>query len=127
MHRLMLKKNFIAQHYLIGKDFGAENFKHSHHYGLEIEIENNKLDQFNYLIDIVEIRAYIDQIIAYFHDQTLNELPEFEEQNPSIELFSKILWHKLNTHFDFPTNSKITVKLWEDDIAQASYREDQCA
>lgn len=126
MHCLMLRKNFIAQHFLIGKDFGAENLKHSHHYRFELEIENNTLDQHNFLIDIVEANAHIEQLISYFHDKTLNELPEFKNQNPSLELFSKILWQKFNGHFEFPANCQITVRLWEDKIAQASYREVKC-
>ena len=123
MHCLMLRKNFIAQHFLIGKDFGTENLIHSHHYSFELEIENTKLDQYNFLIDIVEVKKCIDQLVSYFHDKTLNELPEFKNQNPSLELFSKILWQKFNNHFEFPANSQITVRLWEDAIAQASYRE----
>lgn len=126
MHHLMLRKKFIAQHFLIGKDFGAENLRHSHHYSFELEIENTKLDQFNFLIDIVEIRACIDQLISYFDDKTLNELPEFKNQNPSLELFSKILWQKCNNHLELPLNSQITVRLWEDELAQASYREISC-
>lgn len=121
-----VKKNFIAQHFLIGKDFGAENSRHSHHYSFELEIENTQLDQFNFLIDIVEVKNHIELMISYFNDKTLNELPEFENQNPSLELFSKILWQKFN-HFKLPANSQITVRLWEDDIAQASYREKICA
>ncbi len=123
----MLRKNFIAQHFLIGKDFGAENKCHSHHYSFELEIEDTKLDSYNFLIDIVEVKARIEQLISYFQDKTLNELPEFKEQNPSLELFSKILWQKFNTYFDLPPSSQITVRLWEDEIAQASYREAKCA
>ncbi|WP_419419415.1 6-pyruvoyl trahydropterin synthase family protein [Legionella sp. D16C41] len=123
MHSLMLRKNFIAQHFLIGKDFGRENDKHSHHYCFELEIERPELDAYNYIIDIVEVKNYIDQIIAEFQDKTLNELPEFINQNPSLELFSKILWHKFHDNLFLPTNCQITIRLWEDDIAQASYRE----
>lgn len=90
---------------------------------MELEIENRKLDQFNFLIDIVDVKEHIDNLISYFNDKTLNELPEFKNQNPSLELFSKILWQKLSHQCVFPEESQITVKLWEDDIAQATYRE----
>jgi 6-pyruvoyltetrahydropterin/6-carboxytetrahydropterin synthase len=123
MHTLMLGSNFIAQHFLIGKDFGSENFKHSHHYRFEIEIESPKLDQYNYLIDIIEVKSLLDKLTSHFNDKTLNELPEFENQNPSLELFSKILWQKFNTHSQLPANCQLTVRLWEDTAAQASYRE----
>lgn len=122
MHSLMLRTQFIAQHFLIGKDFGQENSRHSHHYGFEIEIERPDLDEFNYIIDIIELKQRLDDLIAYFNDKTLNDLPEFVDQNPSLELFSKILWHKCHRNFKFADDCCITVRLWEDDIAQASYR-----
>lgn len=123
MHTLMLSSNFIAQHFLVGKDFGPENYKHSHHYRFEIEIESSKLDQHNYILDIVEVRQLLNQLIAYFNDKTLNELPEFANQNPSLELFSKILWHKFNRQSQLSSDCQLTVRLWEDTVAQASYRE----
>jgi 6-pyruvoyltetrahydropterin/6-carboxytetrahydropterin synthase len=123
MHTLMLRTDFIAQHFLIGKDFGAENFKHSHRYSLELEIISLELDQYNYLVDIIAVRQKLEQLASHFNDKTLNELPEFLDQNPSIELFSKILWTKCHDNFCLPKNCQILVRLWEDDIAQASYRE----
>ena len=123
MHTLMLRTDFIAQHFLIGKDFGAENFKHSHHYSFELEIASPKLDQHNYVVDIIEVRNNLDKLISHFNDKTLNDLPEFIDQNPSIELFSKILWKKCHDNFSLPKDCQITVRLWEDTIAQASYRE----
>lgn len=123
MYTLMLSSNFVAQHYLIGKDFGDENYKHSHHYRFEIEIASHQLDQYNYLIDIVVVKNMLDKLILHFNNKILNDLPEFANQNPSLELFSKVLWQKFNTHFQLPENFNITVRLWEDTIAQASYRE----
>lgn len=123
MYALMLRSIFIAQHFLIGKDFGSENFKHSHRYTFELEVESQHLDEFNYIIDIVEMRKHMEQLISCYHDKTLNELPEFANQNPSLELFCKILWQKFTNHFKFQTDCQITVRLWEDEIAQASYRE----
>jgi 6-pyruvoyltetrahydropterin/6-carboxytetrahydropterin synthase len=119
----MLRSNFIAQHFLIGKDFGAENFKHSHHYRVELEIESPLLDQHNYLIDIVEVRSHLEKLIAQYNDTTLNDLPEFENQNPSLELFSKILWQKFKKNYNMPEGCNLTVRLWEDAQARASYRE----
>lgn len=123
MFSLMLRKNFIAQHFLIGKDFGNENIKHSHHYKFEIEIESPTLDEFNFIVDIVEVRNHVENVAEYFNDKTLNDIPEFKDKNPSLELFSKIIWQKFNNHFNWQTETLITVRVWEDEIAQASYRE----
>ena len=39
MYTLAVQRDFVAQHYLIGGDWGAENFWHSHHYRLEVQLE----------------------------------------------------------------------------------------
>lgn len=123
MYSLMVNTKFIAQHFLIGKDFGSENLKHSHQYSLEIEIESPVLDQYNYLLDIVEVQNILHKLTEYFKNKTLNELAEFDNQNPSIEFFAKVIWEKFTTFVKLTNNCQITVRLREDDIAQASYRE----
>ena len=35
MYTLSVKRDFIARHYLIGGDWGPENFPNSHHRGVE--------------------------------------------------------------------------------------------
>lgn len=123
MYSLLLKNQFQASHFLFGKDFGAENFPHAHQYGFEIEIKSHTLDQYNYLIDIVEMRSVVDNILSYFKEKTLNELPEFQNQNPSLELFCKILWQKFKDKHELFEHCRISIRLWEDDIARAAYWE----
>ena len=42
MYTLAVKRNFIAQHFLIGGDWGEENYLHSHHYVLEVLLEGRE-------------------------------------------------------------------------------------
>ncbi len=91
MYRVAVKRDFVAQHYLIGGDWGAENQKHSHHYQLELELAGEALDEHGYLVDIVDIETNLDAQVRHYRDQTLNELSEFQGLNPSIEHFSRIL------------------------------------
>lgn len=122
MYTLAVKRDFIAQHFLIGGDWGAENELHSHHYALELQLEGASLDQHGYLVDIVHIEAELDQVVAYYRDQTLNDTPEFEGLNPSIEHFSRILCTTLSDRINAPNIDTCTVIVWENDIAWASYR-----
>lgn len=84
MYNVAIKRDFIAQHYLIGGDWGKENQKHSHHYRVELLLEGGVVDRHCFLVDIREIEALLNTQVLYFKDKTLNELPEFEELNPSI-------------------------------------------
>jgi len=122
MFTVAVKRDFIAQHYLIGGDWGAENQLHSHHYQAEVQLEGSELDQHGYLVDIVDIENALDALIARYHDQALNDLPEFAGLNPSIEHFSRILCQALVAHIQAINLGAVTVKLWENEIAWASYR-----
>ena len=122
MYTVAVKRDFVAQHFLIGGDWGSENELHSHHYLIEFQLEGASLDQHGYLVDIVDIEANLDALVAEYRDKTLNELPAFAGKNPSIEHFSRILCTTLGERIAAPNISAFTVKLWENEIAWAAYR-----
>jgi 6-pyruvoyltetrahydropterin/6-carboxytetrahydropterin synthase len=112
----------VAQHFLIGGDWGPENYWHSHHYQLELQLEGATLDQHGYLVDIVHVEAALNELVNSYRDRTLNDLPQFEGINPSIEHFTRIAAHELAPKVYAPNLSALTVKIWENEIAWASYR-----
>jgi len=122
MYTVAVKRDFIAQHYLIGGDWGAENELHSHHYQAEVQLDGTDLDQHGYLVDIVDIERALDALIARYRDHTLNDLPEFAGLNPSIERFAHLLCQALAAHIQASNLRRVTVKLWENELAWASFR-----
>ena len=122
MYTVAVKRDFVAQHFLIGGDWGSENEWHSHHYVVELQLSGPTLDQHGYLVDIVDIEANLEALVAYYKDNTLNDLPEFAGLNPSIEHFARILATQLAERIQAETLSTLTVKIWENEIAWASYR-----
>jgi 6-pyruvoyltetrahydropterin/6-carboxytetrahydropterin synthase len=121
-YTVAVKRDFVAQHFLVGGDWGAENFKHSHHYAVELQLEGETLDRHGYLVDIVDIEHHLNTLVAHYRDQTLNDLPEFAGLNPSIEHFSRILCTTLAERIRAGTLTALTVKLWENEIAWASFK-----
>jgi len=121
MYELGIKRDFIARHFLIGGDWGPENFPNSHHYILELRLEGRELDQHGYLVDIVEVEKHLDEIVNYYKDQMLNEKPEFADLNPSIENFSRILATSLSEKIKAENISELKVVLWENEAAWAAY------
>ncbi len=122
MYTVAVKRDFVAQHFLIGGDWGAENEWHSHHYVVELQLSGPTLDQHGYLVDIVDIEANLEALVAYYKDKTLNDLPEFAGLNPSIEHFARILATQLAERIQASTLSHLAVKVWENEIAWASFR-----
>ncbi|MBK7448849.1 MAG: 6-carboxytetrahydropterin synthase [Anaerolineales bacterium] len=122
MYSLGVRREFIARHFLIGGDWGPENFPNSHHYILELVLEGNELDQHGYLVDIVDVEKHLDEIVGYYKEQMLNEKPEFAGLNPSIEHFARILATSLNERIKAKNIIGVKVVLWEHANAWAAFQ-----
>lgn len=125
MYTLGVRREFIARHFLIGGDWGLENFPNSHHYVLELQLEGTELDQHGYLVDIVDVEKHLDKVVGYYKEQMLNEKPEFAGLNPSIEHFARILSTTLSERITAKNISSIKVVLWENESAWAAYAVDR--
>lgn len=123
MYTLAVQRRFEATHHLIGGDWGAENLPHSHPYRLEVRYAGERLNQHGYLLDIVEVEKQLDALMAKYAGADLNTLPEFAGLNPSLEHFARILCGALAASGREGVQS-VTVQLWENDVAWASYHQD---
>ena len=121
MYKLGVKRDFIARHFLIGGDWGPENFPNSHHYVLELQLEGKDLDQHGYLVDIVDVNNHLDEIVEYYKEEMLNDKPEFAGLNPSIEHFARILAVSLSERIQATNITALKVVLWENESAWATY------
>lgn len=124
MYTIAVARDFIARHYLIGGDWGHENNEHAHHYRIEVQIEGIQLDQHGYLVDIVDIEGRLEALVTRYRDSLLNDLPQFEGLNPSIEHFARILSEEFLYGMETQRLSAVTIKLWENEIAWASFRQE---
>jgi 6-pyruvoyltetrahydropterin/6-carboxytetrahydropterin synthase len=122
-YKIAVQRDFIAQHYLFGGDWGAENELHSHHYEIELLLEGDTLDQHGYLVDIVDVESALDEIVSRFRDKTLNDMPDFSGLNPSIEHFARIICTALSDRIKASNVSVLEVKIWENEIAWAAFRQ----
>lgn len=121
MYTLAVRRDFIARHFLIGGDWGPENFPNSHHYILELQLEGSELDKHGYLVDIMDVEKHLDEIVCYYKEQMLNDKPEFSGLNPSIEHFARILATALSERIKAGNIFTLKVVLWEHEGAWASY------
>jgi 6-pyruvoyltetrahydropterin/6-carboxytetrahydropterin synthase len=121
MYTLSVKRDFIARHFLIGGDWGPENFPNSHHYVLELQMSGRELDEHGYLVDIVDVEKHLDAIVSYYQEQMLNDKPEFEGLNPSIEHFARILASTLSERIKAENIAVVKVVLWENASSWAAY------
>ncbi|MGH9321749.1 MAG: 6-pyruvoyl trahydropterin synthase family protein [Vicinamibacteria bacterium] len=114
-------QDFIAQHYLVGGDFGPEGSLHSHHYRVELTVSGDSLDGHGFLVDIVLLRAELGRIVDRLRERTLNDLPEFSGLNPGVEVVARVMGEALCRALANRDLSALHVKVWENDTAWAGY------
>jgi 6-pyruvoyltetrahydropterin/6-carboxytetrahydropterin synthase len=122
MYTVAVKRDFVAQHFLIGGDWGAENAWHSHHYQVEVRLQGPALDKHGYLVDIVDINRHLEALVTQYRDTTLNDLPEFKGLNPSLEHLARIFCQSLSERIQAANLSAVTVSMWENEGTWAAYR-----
>ncbi|WP_331234895.1 6-pyruvoyl trahydropterin synthase family protein [Natronorarus salvus] len=121
MYAVAVETEFVAQHFLTVPDCDPENERHSHHYGLDVAFEGSELDDRGYLLDIEWIEEELERIESRYRDETLNDLPEFEGLNPSVEHFSRVVAESVAESIPTGRLDAITVTVSEDDVARAAY------
>jgi 6-pyruvoyltetrahydropterin/6-carboxytetrahydropterin synthase len=117
-----LLRAFVAEHRLVGGDWGRENERHSHPYRLEVVFEGDRLDRHGYLLDISVVEPRLDAVCDRYRGKMLNDLPEFEGKNPGIEVFANVLADRLTGDLPPGAVRAVTVKVWESDTAYATCR-----
>jgi 6-pyruvoyltetrahydropterin/6-carboxytetrahydropterin synthase len=120
-YRLTVRREFTAQHYLTVPDPGPEGEIHSHAFTAEVEFAGPELGEYGYLVDIDRVDAVLDDLEDRYGDALLNDLPEFGDRNPSVERFAERVGDRVAAALADPTPTRLTVRLWEDDLAWASH------
>jgi 6-pyruvoyltetrahydropterin/6-carboxytetrahydropterin synthase len=63
----------------------------------------------------------MDALDDRYRDALLNDLPEFEDENPSVERFARYYADRLADRVPTDAPTELTVRMWEDDDAWASH------
>jgi 6-pyruvoyltetrahydropterin/6-carboxytetrahydropterin synthase len=122
-YAVAVRREFTAQHYLIGGDWGAENERHEHQYAVEVRLEGGQLDRHGYLTDIDAVATALEEQVERYRDQTLNSLPEFAGVNPSLERLARIIGIALIDTLATGIES-LAVRIWENPYAWAESRKE---
>lgn len=121
MYSTTVLQSFVAQHYLTVPNPGPEGEPHSHHFEVELTFRGPELNEYDYLVDIDDASAALDDLADRYRDQLLNELPEFEGYNPSVERFARVVFERVTEIVTDETVTELRVTIWEDETAAATY------
>jgi 6-pyruvoyltetrahydropterin/6-carboxytetrahydropterin synthase len=120
-YSVSVRQKFIAQHYL-PHETGKEHTPHSHHYFVEVRVYGEKLNEHGFLIDIVDLKHTLDHFVQQMSDRLLNDLDEFYEKNPSLEMLAYVFWEKIAPHLKGTNVTTARVVVWEEEHIYASFQ-----
>lgn len=86
---------------------------HGHNYDLQVRVEGEVDEVTGYLIDMKQLKVYIDEeVIEAFDHKNLNlDVPEFSELNPTAENIVWVIWKKLRNRLE--DRFELSVRLYE--------------
>ena len=123
MYELDITREFSAAHMLKGYDGLCSNL-HGHNWTVQVFIRADRLDDIGIAADFTVIKRVLTEILAQFDHKYLNELPEFQDINPTSENIARILFEKLAHAVAKPGIKLDRVRVCESPTSGATYRPD---
>ncbi|MEY7848261.1 6-pyruvoyl tetrahydropterin synthase family protein [Natrarchaeobius sp. A-rgal3] len=121
MYSVTVSRTLVAQHYLTVPDPGPEGDVHSHRFTVTATVRGPELDDRGYLLDIDDVSDAMDAVAGFYADRTLNDCPEFEDDNPSAERFARLFGDRLLERLGCSGASALRIEVAEDDVARVAH------
>ena len=121
MFEVTVEDSFAAGHYLRNYKGKCEN-PHGHNYKIRVTVEGKTLDPTGLLLDFADVRAAVKNLADSLDHQFLNELPPFDQINPSAENIAKYFYDRLESQVQKDGVHLQAVTVWETDTTSATFR-----
>jgi 6-pyruvoyltetrahydropterin/6-carboxytetrahydropterin synthase len=122
MFEVSVEQTFAAGHALRNYKGKCENV-HGHNYRVRITMQGDQLDSTGLLVDFLDVKSLIGGVVDYLDHQFINDLPPFDELNPSAENIAKYFYDRVNGGLKNEVPVRVSeVTIWETDTSSAVYR-----
>ena len=121
MFEISVEYTFAAGHALRNYKGKCENV-HGHNYKVRVTLAGDKLNAAGLLIDFVDLRAEIKALTEKLDHRFLNDIPPFDQLNPSAENLAKYICDGIEPQARNQGLQVYGVTVWETDTTSATYR-----
>jgi 6-pyruvoyltetrahydropterin/6-carboxytetrahydropterin synthase len=121
MFEICVEYSFAAGHALRGYKGKCENV-HGHNYKVQVTVGGEQLNATGLLMDFVDLRAAIKKLVERLDHRFLNDLPPFDQLNPSAENLAKYFCEGVEPQVQAQGLRVQGVRVWETDTTWATYR-----
>ena len=123
MFEVTRKARFSAAHFLRGYP-GACARPHGHNWTIEVVIRAARLDASGMVLDFLDLGRAIDAVVERVDHRNLNDLPPFDEVNPTSENLAAWFHQELTTTLEPLGVAPHLVRVWEvPDCSAACWKE----
>jgi 6-pyruvoyltetrahydropterin/6-carboxytetrahydropterin synthase len=120
MYQVSIQTSFAAAHFLRNYKGKCENL-HGHNWKVEVTVSKKTLDKAGMAIDFSLLKQKTNNIVEKFDHTHLNEIPLFEETNPSSENIAACIFNLLQKELKGTTVKPVSVSVWETENSRATY------
>ncbi len=127
MYEISASAHFDAAHYLRGYKGKCANV-HGHRWQVEIAMQGPELNEQGILIDFMDVKTMLKEVLDLFDHRMINEVPPFDGLNPTAENIARFIFREMSEKLKRLTGSDIKiarVTVRESESAGATYFSDE--
>ncbi|MBI4301170.1 MAG: 6-carboxytetrahydropterin synthase QueD [Chloroflexi bacterium] len=120
MYEVSVRQHFDAAHYL--RDYQGKCEKvHGHRFEVVVKVQAHGLNNIGLAYDFTELKSHLQAILEPFDHACLNDLPPFDNINPSSENIATTIYGQLHARLSALPVVISKVEVWESPEAWVSY------
>ncbi|MEX0890897.1 MAG: 6-carboxytetrahydropterin synthase QueD [Gemmatimonadota bacterium] len=123
MFVVSVQAHYDSAHFLRNYHGKCERL-HGHRYIVELALASDTLDQAGLAFDFVDVKRHLRELSESLDHQNINELPPFDELEPSAENQARWFYDELKRRLpERMAEAVLYVKVWETPTQFAQYSE----
>ena len=123
MYEIAVEGHFDAAHFLRGYKGKCEAL-HGHRFRIVVKVGASRLDNIGLAYDFTELKQHLNGILAGFDHVCLNDVPPFDEINPSSENIATTIYNELKPKLAGAPVMLSAIEVWESPHTRVTYRPD---
>lgn len=123
MFMVSVQAHYDSAHFLRHYKGKCERL-HGHRYVVELTLATNELDRAGIAFDFVDVKKHLRDLAEYLDHQNLNDLPPFDELEPSAENQARWFYDEMKRRLpEKMAGAIVYARVWETPTQWAQYTE----
>ncbi len=123
MYQISVEQHFDAAHFLRGYRGKCESL-HGHRFGVVVKLRASGVDEVGLAYDFTVLKQHSADILSRFDHTCLNDVPPFDNINPSSENIAATIYSELQPKLAGAPVSLSCVEVWESPQTGVAYSPD---